>query len=63
MYQITYKYTLNVTDVASRYKASRPFKTKRANEVAFAFASMFKDIYRKGPLKYPKELHVDNSTV
>ena len=23
---------------------------------------MFRDIYKKGPLKYPKELHVDNGT-
>ena len=61
MYQSTYKYTLNVIDVidvASRYKASRPLKTKKASEVA----EMFKDIYKKGPLKYPKELHVDNGT-
>ena len=54
----TYKYVLNVIDVASRYKASRPLKTKKASEVA----EMFKDIYKKGPLKYPVELHVDNGT-
>ena len=58
MYQNTYKYTLNVIDVASPYKANRPLKTKKASEVA----EMFKDIYKKGPLKYPKELHVDNDT-
>ena len=58
VYQNTYKYTLNVIDVASRYKASRPLKTKKASEVA----EMFKDIYKKGPLKYPVELHVDNGT-
>lgn len=56
VYQNTYKYTLNVIDVASRYKASRPLKTKKASEVA----EMFKDIYKRGPLKYPQELHVDN---
>ena len=55
VYQNTYKYTLNVIDVASRYKASSALKTKKASEI-------FKDIYKKGPLKYPKELHVDNST-
>ena len=33
VYQNTYKYTLNVIDVASRYKASRPLKTKKASEV------------------------------
>ena len=58
VYQNTYKYVLNVIDVASRYKASRPLKTKKASEVA----EMFKDIYKKGPLKYPVELHVDNGT-
>ena len=58
VYQNTYKYTLNVIDVASRYKASRPLKTKKASEVA----DMLRDIYKKGPLKYPQELHVDNGT-
>ena len=58
VYQNIYKYTLQVIDVASRFKASRPLKTKKASEVA----DMLKDLYRKGPLKYPKELHVDNGT-
>ena len=58
VYQTTYKYTLQVIDVASRYKASRPLKTKKASEVA----DMLRDIYKKGPLKYPQELHVDNGT-
>ena len=49
---------MNVIDVASRYKVSRPLKTKKASEVG----EMFKDIYRRGPLKYPKELHVGNGT-
>ena len=58
VYQTTYKYTLQVIDVASRFKVSRPLKTKKASEVADAL----RDIYKKGPLKYPKELHVDNGT-
>ena len=58
VYQNTYKYTLQVIDVASRYKVSRPLRTKKASEVA----EMFKDIYKKGTLKYPQELHVDNGT-
>ena len=58
VYQTTYKYTLQVIDVASRYKVSRPLKTKKASE----FVEMFKDIYKRGPLRYPKELHVDNGT-
>ena len=58
VYQNTYKYTLNVIDIASGYAASRPLKTKKASEVA----EMFKDIYKKGPLKFPEELHVDSGT-
>ena len=44
VYQSTYKYVLNVIDVASGYKASRPLRTKKASEVA----EMFADIYKKG---------------
>jgi len=58
VYQNTYKYALNVIDIASGYKASRPLKTKKASEVADAF----KDIYKKGPLRYPESLHVDSGT-
>ena len=50
--QTVYKYALQVIDVASRFKVSRPLKTKKASEVA----EMFKDIYKKGPLQYPGEL-------
>ena len=56
VYQTTYKYVLNVIDIASRYKISRPLKTKGAKEVS----EMLADIYKTGPLKYPKEFHVDN---
>ena len=58
VYQNTYKYALNVVDIASGYKVSRPLRTKQAKEVA----DMFKDIYKKGPLRYPEELHVDSGT-
>ena len=58
VYQSTYKYVLNVVDIASGYKASRPLRTKKASEVA----EMFADICRRGPLKYPEELHVDGGT-
>ena len=30
VYQNTYKYTLQVIDVASRYKVSRPLRTKKS---------------------------------
>ena len=58
VYQNTYKYVLNVVDAASGYKVSRPLRTKKAGEVA----DMFRDIYKKGPLRYPVELHVDNGS-
>ena len=56
VYQNTYKYVLNIIDIASRYKASRPLKTKKPEEVA----DMIKDIYKKGPLKWPQKFHCDN---
>jgi len=58
LYSNTYKYVLNVIDIASEFKASRSLRTKKASEVA----DMFRDIYKKGPLRYPEELHVDNGT-
>ena len=52
----TYKYALNVVDVASRYKGSYQLTTKNANEVAQAFQW----IYENTPLTYPKTLIVDD---
>ena len=43
-------------DIASGYKVSRPLRTKKTREVV----EMFKDIYRKGPLRFPEQLHMDN---
>ena len=51
VYKNKYKYVLNG-------EASRPLKTKEAKEAAKAL----KDIYKKGPLGYPNELHVDSGT-
>ena len=34
VYQNTYKYTVQVIDIASRYKVGRPLKTKKASEIA-----------------------------
>ena len=45
-----YKYILTGIDVASRYKVARPLQTKKASEVA----ERLKDIYKAGPLKWPK---------
>ena len=52
----TYKYALNIVDVASRYKGSYQLTTKNAKEVAQAF----KWIYENTPLNYPKTLIVDD---
>ena len=52
----TYKYALNIVDVASRYKGSYQLITKNAKEVAQAFQW----IYENSPLTYPKTLIVDD---
>ena len=52
----TYKYALNVVDVASRYKGSYQLTTKNSKEVAQAFQW----IYENTPLNYPKTLIVDD---
>ena len=52
----TYKYALNIVEVASRYKGSYQLTSKYAKEVAQAFQS----IYDNTPLNYPKTLIVDD---
>ena len=52
----TYKYALNIVDVASRYKGSYQLTTKNSKEVAQAFQW----IYDNTPLNYPKTLIVDD---
>ena len=52
----TYKYALNIVDVASRYKGSYQLTSKYAKEVAQAFQW----IYDNTPLNYPKTLIVDD---
>ena len=52
----TYKYALNIVDVASRYKGSYQLTTKNAKEVA----QVFQWIYENTPLNYPKTLIVDD---
>ncbi|XP_057290301.1 uncharacterized protein LOC130612991 [Hydractinia symbiolongicarpus] len=58
LYGNTYKYILTRIDIASRYKVARPLRTKKASEVA----DMLKDIYKTGPLRYPKTFQCDNSS-
>ena len=52
----TYKYALNIIDVASRYKGSYQLVTKNAKEVAQAFQW----IYQNTSLTYPKTLIIDD---
>ena len=50
LYGNKYKYILSRIDVASRYKVARPLRTKQAKDVA----DMIADIYKGGPLSYPR---------
>ena len=52
----TYKYALNIVNVASRYKGSYQLTSKYAKEVVQAFQW----IYENTPLNYPKTLIVDD---
>ena len=52
----TYKYALNILDVASRYKGSYQLTTKNSKEVA----QTFQWIYENTPLNYPKTLIIDD---
>ena len=52
----TYKYALNIVDVASRYKRSYQLTSNYTKEVAQAFQW----IYENTPLNYPKTLIVDD---
>ena len=54
-----YKYILTGIDVASRYKVTRPLRTKKSSEVAFVLEA----IYKKGAVfKYPKTFQCDNES-
>ena len=58
LYGNKYKYILAGIDAASRYKVARPLRTKQARDVAEIIA----DIYKVGPLTYPKVFHCDNGS-
>ena len=58
LYGNKYKYILSGIDVASRYKVARPLRTKQAKDVA----DMIADIYKVGPLTYPKIFQCDNGS-
>ena len=58
LYGSKYKYILAGIDASSRYKVARPLRTKQARDVA----EMIADIYKVGPLKYPKIFQCDNGS-
>ena len=58
LYGNKYKYILAGIDVASRYKVARPLRMKQARVVA----KMIADIYKVGPLTYPKIFQCDNGS-
>ena len=58
LYGSKYKYILAGINAASRYKVVRPLRTKQAHDVA----EMIADIYKIGPLMYPKIFQCDNGS-
>ena len=58
LYGNKYKYILAGIDAASRYKVVRLLRTKQARDVAEVIA----DIYKVGPLMYPKIFQCDNGS-
>ena len=58
LYGSKYKYILAGIDAASRFKVARPLRTKQARDVA----EMIADIYKVGPLKFPKIFQCDNGS-
>ena len=57
-YGSKFKYIPAGTDAASRYKVARPLRSKQARD----FAEMIADIYKVGPLMYPKIFQCDNGS-
>ena len=58
LYGSKYKYVPAGIDAASRYKVVRPLRTKEARDVS----EMTADIYKVGPLKYPKIFQCHNGS-
>ena len=58
LYGNKYKYILSGIDAASRFKVARPLRTKQVRDVA----EMIADIYKVGPLMYPKIFQCDNGS-
>ena len=58
LYGNKYKYILSGIDATSRFKVARPLRMKQARNVA----EMIADIYKVGPLIYPKIFQCDNGS-
>ena len=58
LYGNKYKYILAGIDASSRYKVTRPLRTKQVRDMA----EMIVDIYKVGPLTYPKIFQCDNGS-
>ena len=58
LYGNKYKYILAGIDAASRFKVARPLRTKQVRDMA----EMIADIYKVGPLTYPKIFQCDNGS-
>ena len=58
LYGNKYKYILAGIDAASRYQVVRPLRTEQARDLAEVTA----DIYKVGPLMYPKIFQCDNGS-
>ena len=58
LYGNKYKYIPAGINAASRFKVARPLRTKQAHD----FAEMIADIYKVGPLTYPKIFQCDNGS-
>ena len=58
LYGNKYEYILSRIDAASRYKVARPLRAKQAADVT----AMIADIYKVGPLTYPKILQCDSGS-
>ena len=58
LYRNKYKYILAGINAASRYKVARPLRTKQTCDVA----EMIADIYKVGPLTYPKIFQFDDGS-
>ena len=54
-----FKYCLTVIDVASRYKAGRPLKSKKSSDVAEALHSIYDN---STPLTWPNRMMTDSGT-